>query len=248
MVAISYQLYSSRNFPDLARQCAMLAGIGYRHVEPFGGLLADIDGLEKALKDNGLDAPTAHVALQTLRDDFDGTIAKLRRIGVTCPIVPAIPPAERNQPREGWQALGAELAALAHRCHDLGLQFAWHNHAFEFVKLADGAYPIDLILGGDSLLKWEMDIAWVVRGEADPLPWIERYADRLIAFHAKDLAPAGTALDEDGWADAGTGTIDFARLLPAMKATPAKLYVCEHDNPKDDARFAARAFANVSKW
>ena len=39
-----------------------------------------------------------------------------------------------------------------------------------------------------------------------------------------------------------------ARLLPAMKRTPATLYVCEHDNPKDDARFAARAFANVSKW
>jgi sugar phosphate isomerase/epimerase len=248
MVAISYQLYSSRNFPDLARQCAMLAKIGYKHVEPFGGLFTDIDALEKALKDNGLTAPTAHIGLQMLRDDFAGTVAKLKRIGTTTPIVPAIPPAERTQPRAGWEALGAELKALAHRFADVGLKFGWHNHAFEFVKLEDGTYPMELILGDDPLLGWEMDIAWVVRGEADPLPWIERYASRMIAFHAKDLAPAGTLLDEDGWADAGTGTIDFARLLPVMKKTPATLYVCEHDNPKDDARFAARAFANVSKW
>lgn len=248
MVAISYQLYSSRNFPDLARQCAMLAKIGYKHVEPFGGLFADFDALEKALKDNGLTAPTAHVSLQMLRDDFDGTVAKLKRLGVTTPIVPAIPPAERTQPRAGWEKLGAELTELAHRFKGLGLRFAWHNHAFEFAKLEDGTYPMEHILGSDALLLWEMDIAWVVRGEADPKPWIERYSNRIIAFHAKDLAPAGTLQDEDGWADAGTGTIDFPRLLPVMKATPAELYVCEHDNPSDDARFAARAFANVSKW
>ncbi|MBP0650227.1 hypothetical protein J8J40_24585, partial [Mycobacterium tuberculosis] len=112
-----YQLYSSRNFPDLARQCAMLAKIGYKHVEPFGGLFGDIDALEKALKDNGLTAPTAHISLQMLRDDFDGTLAKLKRIGVTCPIVPAVPPAERTQPHHGWEKLGAELTALAHRFH-----------------------------------------------------------------------------------------------------------------------------------
>jgi sugar phosphate isomerase/epimerase len=248
MVAVSYQLYSSRNFPDLARQCAMLAGIGYRNVEPFGGLFNDIDALEKALKDNGLAAPTAHIGLQMLRDDFAGACAKLKRIGVTTPLVPAIPQDERVKPREGWAALGAELADFAHRFADLGMRFGWHNHAFEFARLPDGSYPLELILGNEALLKWEVDIAWVVRGAQDPKLWIERYADRIIAFHAKDLAPAGTLLDEDGWADAGTGTIDFARLMPAMKATPAEFYVCEHDNPKDDARFAARAFANVSKW
>lgn len=248
MPRISYQLYSSRNFPDLARQCKMLADLGLTAAEPFGGLLNEIDALEKALKDNGLTAPTCHVGIQMLRDDFAGTVAKLKRIGTTLALVPAVPPNERVQPKEGWQVLGAELTALAHRAAAEGLAFGWHNHHFEFAVLPDGSYPIEHILGTDPKLQWEMDIAWVVRGDQDPAIWIDRYSDRIAAFHVKDIAAAGTATDEDGWADVGFGTIDYARLLPKMKATPATLWALEHDNPKDDARFASRSFATVSKW
>ena len=65
---------------------------------------------------------------------------------------------------------------------------------------------------------------------------------RLGAVHVKDIAPAGTALEEDGWADVGHGTLDWARLL-AMLADKAAttLYVLEHDNPADLARFAGRS-------
>jgi sugar phosphate isomerase/epimerase len=245
---LSYQLYSSRNFPDLDRQCAMLAGLGFTAVEPFGGLLGNIDALEKALKDNGLAAPSCHVGLAMLRDDFAGTVAKLKRIGVTLAIVPYIAPAERVNTVDGWQALGRELTELAHRLSDEGFAFGWHNHDFEFVALADGSLPIEHILGDDPALGLELDIAWVVRGKADPAAWIARYASRIRAFHVKDIAAPGTAADEDGWADVGTGIIDYGALLPAMMATPASLLVLEHDNPSDDARFAARSLATVSKW
>ncbi len=245
---ISYQLYSSRNFPDLARQAKMLAGIGLRHVEPYGGLFNDVGALRDALDKNGLDAPSAHIGAPMLRDDFDGTMQKLKTLGVKLAIVPAVPPSERKQDREGWQALGRELAGYAKRTADHGLAFAWHNHDFEFAQLPDGSMPLEWILGDDAGLLWQVDIAWAVRGNQDPLTWIKRYAPRVTSFHVKDLAPEGQSLDEDGWADVGHGRLDWSKLRPAMLATPAALWTLEHDNPSDDARFAARSFATVSAW
>ena len=37
-------------------------------------------------------------------------------------------------------------------------------------------------------------------------------------MHVKDIAPAGEAADEDGWADLGAGTVDWAGLIGALKA------------------------------
>ena len=248
MTAISYQMYSSRNFPDLARQARMLAGIGFRHVEPFGGLFGDIGALKAALAENGLDAPTAHVGLPSLREDFDGTMRKLAEVGVTVCIAPAPPPAEREQDVAGWKKLGAELLGYAKRAKDAGFAFAWHNHHFEFARLADGSYPLEWILGEDPVVQWQCDIAWVMRGHQDPVAWINRYAGRMVGFHVKDLAPEGENAAEDGWADVGHGRLDWTALLPVMRATPAGVWTLEHDNPSDDRRFAERSFATVRGW
>jgi sugar phosphate isomerase/epimerase len=243
---LSYQLYSSRKFPDLARQCAMLAQIGYRHAEPFGGLFADINSTERALKDNGLSTPSAHVGLAMFREDLPGTLAKLTRLGVETAVVPAIPPADRPKARAGWEALGQELSALSKKLKDSGLRLGWHNHSFEFETLPDGSIPLEAILGDNADLWWEPDLAWITRGNADPKTWLTRYKSRIFAFHVKDIAPEGQCADEDGWADVGTGTIDFNGLLPSMRATPATIWVVEHDNPNDDARFARRSFQAVT--
>lgn len=245
---ISYQLYSSRNFPDLARQAKMLAGLGIKNVEPFGGLFADFEGLTKALSENGLSAPSAHIGAPSWRTDFDGIVAKLKKLGVKTAFMPAVPPDERMQSLEAWKALGQELSGYAKRMADHGIRFGWHNHSFEMVELPDGSMPIEWILGENQDVLWQCDIAWVVRGNQDPASLIKRYSDRVIAFHVKDLAAEGECLDEDGWADVGHGTIDWASLLPIMRATPAELWVLEHDNPNDDARFAKRSLATVQSW
>ena len=96
-----------------------------------------------------------------------------------------------------------------------GLRFAWHNHDFEFQPLEDGSLPIEHVLG-DRLL-WEADLAWVVRGGADPRRWIERYRGRIPLVHVKDIAPAGENADEDGWADVGAGVVPWARALAALR-------------------------------
>ena len=83
-----------------------------------------------------------------------------------------------------------------------------------------------------------------IRGGADPIQWIRRYGARISAAHVKDIAPAGENASEDGWADVGHGTIDWAGLQAAIKTqTNTRYWVMEHDNPADDQRFAERSLA-----
>ena len=104
---------------------------------------------------------------------------------------------------------------------------------------------MDILLGEAPSIDWEMDVAWVVRGDADPLAWIERYKDRITTAHVKDIAPAGDNADEDGWADVGHGTLDWSALMAALRGIGVDLFVAEHDKPSDVTRFASRSIASI---
>ncbi len=245
MSAISYQLYSSRNFPPLANTLAMLKRLGYDNVEGFGGLYDDPAALAGALKDAGLAMPSGHFGLDMLETQPDRVLETVETTGMTKVFCPHIGPDQRPSDAAGWRNFGARLEEAGAPFRKAGLTFGWHNHDFEFLRQDDGSIPMEEILGGGPSLAWEADIAWIVRGGGDPLDWIARHGDRIAAAHVKDIAPKGECTDEDGWADVGHGTMDWGALLKALAATDTELLVMEHDNPSDHERFASRSLATV---
>ena len=92
-----------------------------------------------------------------------------------------------------------------------------------------------------------MDIAWLVRGGADPKGWLERYRDRIVSAHVKDIAPPGQNEDQDGWADVGAGVLDWRGLWQAARAAGAKWMVVEHDKPADPAATARASYVFISR-
>jgi sugar phosphate isomerase/epimerase len=245
---LSFQLYSARKFPPLDAQLASLARLGFTNVEPYGGLLAEPAGLKSGLEKHGLRAPSTHVALDRLRADRPGVAAVVRDLGVKHVVVPAVPPEARPRNADGWRKLGRELGDIQSALVGDGLALAWHNHDFEFRKLADGSYPLDRILAAAPGLLWEADIGWIHAAGEDPLPWLEKHRRRIRMLHIKDAAPAGEKADEDGWTDIGAGTVDWRRLMPAIRATDPELLVLEHDNPSDFEGFARRSRAAIAAW
>ncbi|WP_431300281.1 sugar phosphate isomerase/epimerase family protein [Tabrizicola sp. BL-A-41-H6] len=240
----SYQLYSSRNFPPLSDTLTMLAGLGYQDVEGFGGLYADdakLADLAAGLKATGLKMPTAHFGLDMLEGNSDQALKIARTLGIKHIYCPYLMPDQRPTDGPGWRAFGARLEAAGRPYKAAGIGFGWHNHDFEFKATPDGAIPQAEILAGGPSLEWEIDVAWVIRGGADPVQWIRRYGPRITAAHVKDIAPAGENTDEDGWADVGHGTVNWASLMAALRAVGCKHFVMEHDNPSDHARFAKRS-------
>ena len=247
----SYQLYSSRNFPPLSETLKMVAAAGYTGTEGYGALYADdaaVAQLTAALKETGLSMKTGHFSLQMLENEPEKVLAIARAVGIEDIYCPYLMPDDRPKDAAGWRAFGARLEKASKPYRDAGLGFGWHNHDFEFKALPDGSIPQAAIFEGGPNLQWEMDVAWVIRGGADPLPWIEKHKGRITAAHVKDIAPAGENKAEDGWADVGQGTVNWPQLYAALKAAGCKHFVMEHDNPADHARFAQRSIAAAKSW
>ena len=72
MRVFSYQLYSSRNFGPLPETLKLVAGLGYKQVEGYGGLYASLDDsgkLKDELAANGLTMPTGHFSFDMVAND-----------------------------------------------------------------------------------------------------------------------------------------------------------------------------------
>lgn len=244
----SFQLYSARNFPPLDGVLGRLAKLGYKQVEGFGGLYADAEGLAASLRKHGLVMPTGHFGLAQLKDT-DAALKTAETLGMKILYCPAIAKVERSEDEGKWVELGETLARLGETFRRNGFGFGWHNHDFEFKALPNGRLPMDVLLETAPYNEWEMDVAWVVKGGHDPVEWMKKHGKRINAVHVKDIAPAGEAINEDGWADVGHGRMDWNALQAAIKIhTNARYWVMEHDNPSDVDRFASRSFASVSAW
>lgn len=245
----SFQLYSARNFQPWPDVLKALGELGYRNVEGFGGIYADPAALRAELDRNGLAMPSGHLSVDQLEGDLDGALATARTLGIRLIACPFIAAEQRPADAAGWHGFGERLAGIGARVAEAGYGFAWHNHDFEFKPLPDGSVPMTHILEAAPKIGWEMDVAWVIRGGADPLPWIERYGDRIVAVHVKDIARPGHGLDEDGWSDVGHGTVDWKGLIAALRdKTKAGLLIMEHDNPNDFRRFASRSLASAKTY
>lgn len=248
MTDISYQLYSSREFQPLNGTLTMLAELGYTQVEGFAGVYADPGALADILSANGLTMASGHFSLEMLENESARVLEIASAAGMKAVYCPHIGPDDRPDTAAGWRAFGARVQAAGESVRNAGLIYGWHNHDFEFVQQADGSIPMEEMFAGGPELSWEADLAWVVRGGADPIEWIERHGHRISSVHIKDIAPTGECVDEDGWADVGTGTMDWAGLLGALPQTPSPLLVMEHDKPSDHRRFARRSIASVRTY
>jgi sugar phosphate isomerase/epimerase len=245
---LSFQLYSARSLEPLEAQFELLAGLGYKRVEPYGGLFNDPGRLKRLLESHGMWVPSAHVGLDRLRADPVAATRLCKDIGIKTVYAPAPPPGEREGGEGEWTALGHELNRIGKVVTAEGLKFGWHNHNWEFSKASDGRRYLDILLQEAPDMLWQTDLAWLVRGGADPVTELKRYAGRIEAVHVKDLAPQGQCVDEDGWADPGHGVFDWSKLVPVLKEIGVTQFVAEHDKPNDVARFARRAFATVASW
>lgn len=233
---LSIQLWSTRAASSLAEQLEYLAGCGYTDVQPSHEQAADPAVLRDLLDEHGLTARSGHFTLPMFETDLDQVVGAARTLGMTLVVAPWLDPDKRPTDRDGWKAFGRQLLTLSKRVADEGLDFAWHNHEFEFAPLPDGSFGIEHALGENVLL--ELDVGWLFKAGLDPVDWLARYAGRIPAVHVKDVAAPGEKLDEMGFADVGEGVMDWPLYWQAAIDAGAGLMVAEHDAPSDWKRFA----------
>jgi sugar phosphate isomerase/epimerase len=246
---LSIQLYTLRSLGQLDRVLDTVKQAGYGHVETVGSHLDDAENVRTKLDARGLKVSSSHVSLTAIRERPDAVVRACHTLGFDQLFMPAVPAEHRQSDALYWRALGRELGEIANLMREQGIAFGYHNHDWE-LALKDGAKTaLDLIFeaAADSALKWQVDVAWLIRGGADPKEWMQRYRDRVVSAHVKDIAPQGRNEDQDGWADVGAGVLDWRDLWQAARAAGAKWMVVEHDKPADPAETARASYAFISR-
>jgi sugar phosphate isomerase/epimerase len=242
---LSIQLYTLRSLEDVDRILDTVAQAGYHYVETVGSHLDNAAGVKAELDARDLKVSSSHVSMAALRERPEAIIDACRTLGFKDLFMPAVPPEQRDMTADGWRALGRELGDIAHRFHEQGIRLGYHNHHWE-LKPKDGRKTaLELIFEAakGSPLAWQVDVAWLIRGDVDPKEWIERYRSLITAVHVKDIAPPGQNEDQDGWSDVGSGILDWRDLWRTCRDAGARWMVVEHDKPADPAQTARSSFA-----
>ena len=231
---ISIQLYTVRDVlaADPAGTIATLADIGYTRVETAGTAGLTAAAFRALLDANGIRATSGHFGIP---QPFDAaawrvTLADARTLGCHYVVHPFFGVGDNGPIRDAavWRAFAQDLNRAGAIARQAGFDFGYHNHHFEFLPLADGSgrTPFDLLTAtaDPRLVHLELDLYWSWRGTADPVDVIRAHRGRVRQFHCKDMNI------DSGFADLGTGLIDFGRIFAQSEVAGVREYIVERDD------------------
>jgi sugar phosphate isomerase/epimerase len=247
---VGVQLYTVRDLmkKDFEGTIAKVAATGYKEVEFAGYFDHSPKDVRTILEKNGLTAPSCHVSLDVVQNQWPQTIEAAKTIGQSFIVCPFIDEKVRKSP-DGWKKVIDTFNKAGDASKKAGIQFAYHNHWWEFSPDANlgGKLPYEYLLDSTdaNLVKMEMDLGWASVAGQDPVSWFKRYPGRFQLVHVKDfkelpkVSPAqlatfhGDDLIKNDMVAPGSGCIDWKRIFASSDLAGIQHYFLEHDQPKD---------------
>ena len=255
------QLYTIRDAMrrDVAGTLQRVAALGYQEVETYGfdpeaiGYY-NLPAREFAarLRDHGLTTPSGHYDLNRFATASDADLHRYvdrcmegaRLLGqryVTWPFLE-----EPLRPIEHFSRIVARFNGIGERMAKGGLQFAYHNHGFEFTE-QNGRVPYDVVLRetDPALVKLQVDLYWLSRdSDKPPRYWFERAPGRYEMWHVKDLHKVSR-----DYTELGHGTIDYTAIWPDAAMSGMRHFFVEQGSnfAKDSMQSIADGAAYVKR-
>jgi sugar phosphate isomerase/epimerase len=253
---VGIQLYTVRNEmkQDFDGTVAGVAKIGYKEVE-FAGYYGKTPQEVRALLDqNGLASPSAHHPMgaqpgsnnktPTLEDNLQEIVDGAHVIGQTflvCPYLDA-----KSRTADGYKRLAESCNRVGEATQKSGIQFCYHNHAFEFQEVdgLGGKLPMDYLLTqtDPKHVKVEMDLCWITVGGQDPIAYFNKYPGRFPLVHVKDWSKEGSTPSGNVGAvghsvtghleNVGSGSIDWKKIFEHSGKAGIQHYFVENDDAK----------------
>ncbi len=255
---IGIQLYtvSKPMQEDTAGTLKELHTIGYRQVETAGLGKFTAQQLRTMIDDAGLVCPSAH--LQLTGTDLDAQFAAAHALGAHFAVssvlldfhrpprtpgapaqTPPAPPRLGPLGLDGFKRMAAHMNEVGTKAHAAGLQYAYHNHNFEFETMPDGQPGYNVLLNetDKDLVKFEIDCGWMVVAGSDPVAYMKKYPGRFRMLHIKDFKPVAKPTTDLMGAgrpkgtDLGTGFVQYKPIFAAGKAAGIEHIFVEQESP-----------------
>lgn len=263
-VPAGLQLYTVRDLldKDLKGTLQKIAAIGYKNLEAAAGAKGHYYGLKPKeltamLADMGMTLRSNHVligtqkpeeapipaSVATLTNGLQKLVDMAAEAGqgyLTC----AYMFASERETLDQYKKHAELFNRAGEACKKAGLQFAYHNHDFEF-ETKDGQLPYNVLLQTDpELVQMELDLYWATKSGNDPVGLFDKNPGRFPLWHVKDMDKT----EKKFFTEVGNGSIDFKRIFAASSTSGMQYYFVEQDvtpgNPLDSI---TTSYNNLSK-
>ncbi len=214
--------YTFRAFP-LAQVILMTQRLGIRNLTlkemhlPLTSSDTDIDSVVGTLKESGIELRGCGVIYMKSEAEVLRAFAYAKRAGARMIVGVPDPP----------------LLDLAERkVQETGIALAIHNHGPTDQRYPTPESAYAAVRGRDARMGLCVDVGHTQRSGLDPSVEVERYFDRLLDIHCKDVSAAS---EEGTTVEIGRGVIDIPRLLKTlMRLNYAGVLHCEHEKDEKD--------------
>lgn len=242
-MGVGLQLYTIRDAmaADAMGSLKKVADMGYKFVELAGYSDGKFYGMapkefQKVVEGLGMKIISSHTMVeakgitmenaQKMADDH-------AMVGAKYCVQPWVNDEDRNI--EKYKKMIADWNKVGEIMKNVGIQFAYHNHNFEFLP-TNGIIPYyDIFLKemDADLITMELDMYWATKAGQDPVKMFKKYPGRFQLFHFKDgsnkTEPYYT-VEKDDITSVGSGYIDFKRIYEARETAGMKYLFVEDDN------------------
>lgn len=233
---------------DVPGTLGALSKIGYKNVETAGFARLSAKEFRKALDSTGLRCPSCHLRFSTADPSplFDDAHAVGAQFAVSSILIAEPPSSPRADFMKALSALTlddfkrtAELAnQIGAKAKQADLQYAYHNHNFEFKDQGNGRIGYDVLLSetDPDLVKFEIDCGWMTVAGKNPLDYFKRYPSRFRMIHVKDFLPGPKTMtpfgpDRPMGTELGKGYIDYRPIFAAARQAGIEYYFSEQEPP-----------------
>jgi len=135
-----------------------------------------------------------------------------------------------------YHRMGHLLTELGKRVADLGVQLGFHNHMGAMGQTPEGVEQIVAAMD-PRYAKLELDIAHYFQGGGDPAQAVEKYRDRLLFLHLKDVERVAGAKDGYRFCELGRGLVNVPAVVAALRKIDFRGWgIVELDGETDKSR------------
>jgi sugar phosphate isomerase/epimerase len=260
---VGVELYTVRDAmkQDFSGTIARVAAIGYKEVE-FAGYFDHSPAEVRAIIDkNGLTAPSCHVSYDVVEKHWPETLDAAHTVGHSFIVCPWLDD-KLHSSADGWKSIVAAFNKAGEASKKAGIQFAYHNHTYEFYPspVLGGKLPYDFLLESTdpNFVKMEMDLGWISSTGTDPLTYFKRYPGRFPLVHVKDFKTmpkpaAGEKIflpnpdfEKNDMTEPGSGMVDWKRIFSHADEAGIQHFFFEHDQPADPFASLAISYKYLS--
>jgi sugar phosphate isomerase/epimerase len=239
--AIGVQLYTVRNIlpQKPAETLNAIRALGYQEIE---ATWTDYGKIRPMVQASGLRAVSIHIDNTLMgkgADDMSRVVDQAKEWGFQYAVYPYVPVPERGG-ADVMKGFADKLNRFGEKCHASGLQFAYHNHAFESAPAGNQTLFQILIDSTDKkLVGFELDCFWLSVSGNDPAEFIRKLSGRVPLLHCKDKAQGTENRFDEGvprtaFKEVGNGVLDWPPILRAASAAGVQHYFVEQDQTPGD--------------